>query len=97
MGRTRAGFRIGRSGWISFGRSGPRVGGKIGPVRVSTGRSGTRVGAGRNGLFVTRWIPAARRSGRPPARRTRPSSIGTGLVVFAIFMLLVIGTSGHMH
>lgn len=97
MSRTRAGLRIGRSGWISFGRSGPRVGGKIGPVRVSTGRTGTRVGAGRNGVFVTRWIPARRRPVRRPAGRTAPSSIGTGLVVFAILMLLVIGTSGHMH
>lgn len=69
----RFGVRLGRSGFLSAGRSGLRIGGRIGPARISTGRSGTRLGAGRGGVFVSRWYPASRTRRRAQRTPTEPS------------------------
>lgn len=84
---TRIGIRIGRSGFVSTGRTGLRVGGRIGPVKVSSGRTGTRIGAGRGRAFASTWIPNSRRRPAPGRRQPQPLIFGFLLLCFVIGLI----------
>ena len=87
---TRIGFGIGGGSWVSFGRSGVRVGTRAGKVRVSTGRSGTRLSARDGRFFVSTWVPGERR--RPAAGR----SGSTASLWLLLLVLSVIGLIAHL-
>lgn len=87
---TRVGFGLGGGSWVSFGRSGPRVGARVGKVRVSTGRSGTRLTARDGKFFATTWVPGERRRSRPAPRRS------TGGLWLLFLVLCLIGLIAHL-
>lgn len=68
------GFRVRPGKNLSYGKTGLRVNGKVGGVRISAGKSGTYLGAGVGPLRYNTRLKTSRRRGRSQAPIAGPGA-----------------------